>query len=48
LWLRWFTLEGKLISLPAEEAIAAQQEAAEAKTRAERLRQLGVNPDELD
>ena len=59
LWLRWFTLEGKLIPVPTEEAIAAKQEAtqakqeaAEAKRRAEklaeRLRQLGVNPDELD
>ncbi len=52
LWLRWFTLEGKLISVPTEEVIAAKQEAAKAKTRAEklaeRLRQLGVNPDDLD
>ena len=59
LWLRWFTLEGKLIPVPTEEAIAAKQEAtqakqeaAEAKRRAEklaeRLRQLGVNPDDLD
>ncbi|MDF5714431.1 MAG: Uma2 family endonuclease [Rhizonema sp. NSF051] len=52
LWLRWFTLEGKLIPVPTEEAIAAKQEAELANRRAEqlaeRLRQLGVNPDELD
>jgi Uma2 family endonuclease len=66
LWLRWFTLEGKLIPEPTEEAAAAQQEAAATQQRAiiaeqeatqakrkaeilaERLRQLGVNPDELD
>lgn len=58
LWLRWFTLEGRLIPVPEEEAIAAtkrasiaEKEAAEARTRAEqlaeRLRQLGVNPDEI-
>ncbi len=58
LWLRWFTLEGKLIPVPEEEAIAAtkrasitEQEAAQARKRAEqlaeRLRQLGVNPEEL-
>lgn len=59
LWLRWFTLEGKLIPAPTEEAAAAteramiaEQEAAQAKRKAEqlaeRLRQLGVNPDEID
>lgn len=59
LWLRWFTLEGELIPVPTEEAIAAKQEATQAKleadlakTKAEqladRLRQLGVNPDEPD
>ncbi len=59
LWLRWFTLEGELIPVPTEEAIAAKQEATQAKQEAdlaktkveqlaERLRQLGVNPDELD
>lgn len=59
LWLRWYTLEGKLIPIPEEEAIAARQEAEQAKQEveqakrraeqlAERLRQLGVNPDELD
>ncbi len=59
LWLRWFTLAGKLISEPTEETatltervIMAEQEAAQAKRKAEklaeRLRQLGVNPDELD
>ncbi|KYC37938.1 hypothetical protein WA1_05435 [Scytonema hofmannii PCC 7110] len=58
LWLRWFTQIGELIPVPSEEAIAAkqetqqaQQEATEAKRRveqlAERLRQLGINPDEI-
>lgn len=59
LWLRWFTLAGELIPAPTEEAAAATEgaivaelEAAQAKRKveqlAERLRQLGVNPDELD
>jgi len=52
LWLRWFTLAGDLIPEPTEEAKAAKQEAAQAKRKiqqlAERLRQLGVNPDDLD
>ncbi|MBD2354130.1 Uma2 family endonuclease [Tolypothrix sp. FACHB-123] len=59
LWLRWFTLAGELIPEPAEEAAAAneramiaEQEAEEAKRKAaqlaERLRQLGVNPDDLE
>ncbi len=51
LWLRWFSLEGELIPVPEEEAIAAKQEAVEAQIRveqlAERLRQLGINPDEI-
>ncbi|MTJ09451.1 Uma2 family endonuclease [Anabaena sp. UHCC 0204] len=65
LWLRWFTLEGELISEPTEEAISAteeaaaateraiiaEQEATEAKIKAaklaQRLRQLGINPDEI-
>lgn len=51
LWLRWFTLEGELIWVPEEEATQAKLEAAQAKRKAEqlaeRLRQLGVNPDEL-
>ncbi|MEA5554287.1 Uma2 family endonuclease [Anabaena cylindrica UHCC 0172] len=59
LWLRWFTLAGELIPEPTEEvnaaterAIFAEQEATEAKRKAaklaEKLRQLGVNPDEFD
>jgi Uma2 family endonuclease len=73
LWLRWFTLDGKLIPEPTEEAasaaeevaaakeetaaakeraIVAEQEATQAKRKAEilaeRLRQLGINPDEID
>ncbi|MEB3149293.1 MAG: Uma2 family endonuclease [Sphaerospermopsis sp.] len=59
LWLRWFTLDGELIPEPTEEAtnakeraIIAEQEATQAKRKAEilaeKLRQLGVNPDELD
>ncbi|AUS99340.1 hypothetical protein CLI64_02425 [Nostoc sp. CENA543] len=51
LWLRWFTLTGELIPEPTEEAITAKQEAEQAKRKAEilaeRLRQLGINPDEL-
>ncbi|HLP90028.1 MAG TPA: Uma2 family endonuclease [Nostocaceae cyanobacterium] len=58
LWLRWFTLNGELIPEPSEEAdtakeraIIAEQEAEAAKRKAEllaaRLRELGVNPDEL-
>lgn len=59
LWLRWFTLEGDLIQVPEEEVIVAKEEVniakqqAEAAQRkidklAEKLRELGVNPDELD
>ncbi len=52
LWLRWFTLAGELITEPTKAAIEARQEAEEAKRKAaklaERLRQLGINPDELD
>ncbi|GAB1545169.1 hypothetical protein NUACC21_78450 [Scytonema sp. NUACC21] len=58
LWLRWLNKTGELIPVPSEEAIAAkqeaqqaQQEATEAKRKveqlAERLRQLGINPDEI-
>jgi Uma2 family endonuclease len=51
LWLRWFTLTGELIPEPTEEVVAAKQEAEKANRKAEqlaeRLRQLGVNPDEL-
>ncbi|NEQ86082.1 MAG: Uma2 family endonuclease [Moorea sp. SIO2I5] len=59
LWLRWMTLKGNLIPLASEElaqaqleAIEAKLEAIEAKQRAERLaarlRELGINPDQLD
>jgi Uma2 family endonuclease len=52
LWLRWFTLEGELIRLPEEEANLAKQEANLAKIKAEKLaeklRQLGINPDEIE
>lgn len=52
LWLRWFTASGELILTPDEEAAAAQQRAESAEQRAERLaarlRELGVNPDELE
>ncbi|WP_366513822.1 hypothetical protein [Moorena sp. SIOASIH] len=52
LWLRWMTLEGNLIPLASEELVQAQLEAIEAKQRAERLaarlRELGINPDQLD
>ena len=52
LWLRWFTVEGELILTPDEEAMAAEKRATAAEERAERLaarlRELGVNPDELE
>jgi hypothetical protein len=52
LWLRWMTLEGGLIPIPSEEATAAEQRATAAEQRAERLaarlRELGVDSDELD
>ncbi|NEN97243.1 MAG: Uma2 family endonuclease [Moorea sp. SIO3I7] len=52
LWLRWMTLEGNLIPLASEELAQAQLEAIKAKQRAERLaarlRELGINPDQLD
>ncbi|MEM7553978.1 MAG: Uma2 family endonuclease [Cyanobacteria bacterium P01_A01_bin.84] len=44
LWLRWFTPEGKLIPVPEEEVLEANRKAA---LLAQRLRELGVNPDEL-
>lgn len=51
LWLRWLTAAGNLIPTPDEQVTAAQQQAAVAQQRAEqlaaRLRELGVNPDEL-
>lgn len=52
LWLRWMTAEGELILTPDEKATTAQQRAESAEQRAERLaarlRELGVNPDELE
>lgn len=52
LWLRWMTTEGELIPVPSERATAAEQEAADARQRAERLaarlRELGVDPNELE
>ncbi|NET69677.1 MAG: Uma2 family endonuclease [Sphaerospermopsis sp. SIO1G2] len=59
LWLRWFTPDGELIPEPKEEAdaateraILAEQVANEAVKKAEilaqKLRQLGINPDEVD
>jgi Uma2 family endonuclease len=51
LWLRWFTLAGELIPEPSEEVATAKQEANTAKIKAEKLaeklRELGINPDEL-
>ena len=44
LWLRWFTLEGELIPVPEEEVEAAQRKI---EKLAEKLRELGVNPDDL-
>jgi Uma2 family endonuclease len=59
LWLRWMTLEGELILTPEEEAITAQEQAVTAQEQAvtaqeraerlaARLRELGVDPDELE
>ena len=52
LWLRWFTLEGDLIQVPEEELTIVQEEAQAAQRKidklAEKLRELGVNPDDLD
>jgi Uma2 family endonuclease len=45
LWLRWYTLEGELILEPTEEATQAKIKAAKL---AEKLRQLGINPDALE
>ncbi|MFO5527363.1 MAG: Uma2 family endonuclease [Cuspidothrix sp.] len=59
LWLRWFTLTGELIPEPTEEATQAKTEVAQVKTEiaqakteiaklSQKLRELGINPDELD
>ncbi len=44
LWLRWFSVEGELIFVPEEEASKAKRRV---EKLAERLRQLGINPDEI-
>ncbi|MFA5504096.1 MAG: hypothetical protein WC423_01630 [Vulcanimicrobiota bacterium] len=60
-WLRWATLDGKMLALGSEERTRADEEKARAdeeKARAdeaiaraekmaEKLRELGLNPDEL-
>ncbi len=45
LWLRWFTLSGELILNSDEEAVTAQQRA---ERLAARLRELGIDPEELE
>ncbi len=58
LWLRWMTVSGDLIPLPIEELAAAQQIAKNAERRAQdaqqraeklaaRLRELGIDPEQL-
>jgi Uma2 family endonuclease len=51
-WLRWATPEGVLLPIPQEVADQEKQRADQEKQRAERLaerlRSLGVNPDELE
>ena len=58
-WLRWATLEGKLLptkdeaiqhsdKIAKQERARAKQERAHTKRLAERLRALGVDPDSLD
>ena len=45
-------MEGELIQVPEEELTTAQEQAEAAQRKADRLaeklRELGVNPDELD
>lgn len=52
LWLRWCDANGNLIPTGAERANQAEQRAIEATQRAERLaaklREMGINPDELN
>ncbi|EGJ32039.1 MULTISPECIES: hypothetical protein [unclassified Moorena] len=45
LWLRWITLKGNLIPLASEELAQAKQRA---ERLAARLRELGINLDQLD
>ncbi len=44
LWLRWYDAKGNWISTPAEEVL---QERQRAERLAARLRELGINPDEV-
>jgi hypothetical protein len=44
IWLRWFDREGKWLPTPIERE---QQEHKRAERLAAKLRELGVNPDEL-
>lgn len=50
-WLRWWDLQGNLLLMGNERAIAAEQRAETAEQRAarlaERLRELGVDPDSV-
>jgi len=52
LWLRWFTIDGEMIPVPEEELTIVKEEAELERRKAEKLdeklRELGVNPDELD
>ncbi|MEQ8537163.1 MAG: Uma2 family endonuclease, partial [Coleofasciculus sp. D1-CHI-01] len=45
LWLRWMTFEGELILTPEEQAIAERERA---ERLAARLRELGVEPDDME
>jgi hypothetical protein len=45
LWLRWMTLEGELILTPEEEAVAERERA---ERLAARLRELGIEPDDVE
>ena len=51
-WLRWFDLNGDLVPTGAERAEQERQRAEQQQQRAERLaqqlRELGVDPDDLD
>ena len=50
-WLRWWDLQGNLLLTGSERAIAAEQRAEmveeKAARLAERLRELGVDPDSV-
>lgn len=51
LWLRWCDSEGRVIPTGAERAMLEQQRADQAEARArqlaERLRAMGIDPDEV-